>query len=48
MEYPKKEGKNGPIYQIADGISVMLNEWGTWSLILRHGPERKKKSFGKT
>ena len=22
MEYPKKEGKNGPIYQIADGIST--------------------------
>ena len=48
MEYPKKEGKNGFIYQIADGISVTLNEWGTWSVILRHGSERKKKSFGKT
>jgi len=48
MEYPKKEGKHGPIYQIAGGISVTPNEWGTWSVILRHGPERKKKSFGKS
>ncbi len=48
MDYPQKEGKHGPIYQIADGISVTPDEWGTWMLILRRGAERKKRSFGKT
>ena len=46
--YPKKEGKNGPIFQVAEGISVTPNEWGSWLLILRRGAERKKKAFGKT
>ena len=35
MSYPQKEGKHGPIYQIADGISVAPNEWGTWEVLLR-------------
>jgi integrase len=48
MEYPQKEGKHGPIYQIADGIFVTPNEWGTWQVILKRGADRKKKSFGKT
>jgi integrase len=48
MNYPKKEGKCGPIYQVAEGISVTPNEWGSWLLILRRGSERKKKAFGKT
>lgn len=47
MGYPQKEGKHGPIYHIADGISVSPNEWGAWQLVLRRGPERKKRSFGK-
>jgi integrase len=48
MNYSKKEGKHGPIYQVAEGISVTPNEWGSWLLILRRGSERKKKAFGKT
>ncbi len=48
MGYPQKEGKHGPIYQIADGIFVTPNEWGTWQLILKRGADRKKRSFGKT
>ena len=45
--YPQKEGKHGPIYQIADGISVTPDERGTWLLVLRRGTGRKKRSFGK-
>ncbi len=48
MEYPKKEGKHGPIFQIADCLFVTLTEYGSWQVILRRGAERKKKSFGKT
>ena len=46
--YPKKEGKHGPIYQVAEGISVTPNEWGSWLVILRRSSDRKKKAFGKT
>lgn len=48
MKYPQKEGKYGPIYQVAKGITVTPNEWGSWLLILRLGSARKKKAFGKT
>jgi integrase len=48
LNYPQKEGKYGPIYQVADGISVTPNEWGSWLLILRRGADRKKKAFGKS
>ena len=49
MEYPQKEGKHGPIYQIADGIFVSLNEYGSWQVILRTGAATgRKESFGKT
>ncbi len=48
MNYPKKEGKHGPIYQVAEGISVTPNEWGSWLVILRRSSDRKKKAFGKT
>ena len=48
MGYPQKEGKHGPIYQIANGISVTPDAWGTWLLVLRRGTDRTKKSFGKT
>lgn len=47
MNYPQKEGKHGPIYQVADGITVTPNEWGSWLLILRRKSNRKKKAFGK-
>ena len=48
MEYPQKEGRHGPIFQIAEGVMVTRNEWGTWQVLLRQGTERKKKSFGKS
>ena len=49
MEYPKKEGKYGYIYQIAKGITVAPDEYGTWMLILRPGRGQKsKRSFGKS
>jgi integrase len=48
LNYLKKEGKHGPIYQVAEGISVTPNEWGSWLLILRRGSDRKKKAFGKS
>ena len=47
LNYPKREGKNGPIYQVADGISVAPNEWGSWLVILRRGTDRKKKRLVK-
>lgn len=45
--YPQKEGKHGPIYQVADGLFVQLTQYGTWQLVLRKGSARKKKTFGK-
>lgn len=48
MGYPTKEGRNGPIYQIADGLTITPDERGTWLLVLRSGAARKKRSFGKT
>jgi integrase len=48
LNYPKKEGKHGPIYQLAEGLYVTLNEYGSWTLIFKRGEARKKKSFGKT
>jgi len=29
MNYPLTEGKHGPIYQIAEGVRVSLNEFGS-------------------
>jgi integrase len=49
VDYPKKEGKYGYIYQIATGINVAPDEYGTWMLIIRPGPgQKKKRAFGKT
>jgi hypothetical protein len=49
VEYPKKEGKYGYIYQIASGITVAPDEYGTWMLIVRPGPgQKKKRAFGKS
>jgi integrase len=48
-EYPIKEGKYGYIYQIATGINVAPDEYGTWMLIIRPAPgQKKKRAFGKT
>jgi integrase len=46
MNYPKKEGKKGPIFQISEGLYVALTEYGTWQLVFKRGRERKKKTFG--
>ena len=48
LNYPQKEGKHGPIYRVAEGISVTPNEWGSWLLILRRKSDRKQNAFGKT
>jgi integrase len=48
LNYSRKEGKHGPIYQLAEGLYVTLNEYGSWMLIFKRGSARKKKSFGKT
>lgn len=49
MGYPSKEGKYGYIYQVANGITVAPDEYGTWTLIARPGPgQKKKRAFGKT
>jgi integrase len=48
MHYPQKEGKNGPIFQIAEGLYVTLNEYGRWQVVLKRGVQRRKKAFGKT
>jgi hypothetical protein len=42
MSYPQIEGKSGPIYQIAEGISMTLNEFGSWEVVLRRGSEGRK------
>ena len=47
LNYPQKEGKHGPIYQVADCLFVQLTQYGTWQLVLRKGSDRKKKTFGK-
>jgi integrase len=47
VEYPKKEGKHGPIYQIAEGLYITPNKWGSWLVVLKRGTQRKKKAFGK-
>ena len=49
MGYLHKEGKYGLIYQVAAGITVAPDEYGTWMVIARLGPgQKKKKAFGKT
>jgi hypothetical protein len=49
VEYPKKEGKYGYIYQIARGITVAPDEYKTWMLIIRPVPgQKKKRAFGKS
>ena len=43
MGYSQKEGKHGPIYQIANGISVTPDARGTWLLVLRRGNRPNEK-----
>ena len=48
MGYPQKEGKYGTIYQIATGITVLPDEYGTWMVMANLESGRKKKAFGKS
>lgn len=48
MEYPRKEGRYGPIFNVAEGLFLTLTERGSWQVVLKRGSVRKKKSFGKT
>jgi integrase len=47
MNYKQSQGKYGPIYQIAEGVRVGINEFGSWEVTLKNGGRRKKKSIGK-
>jgi hypothetical protein len=48
MGYPQKEGKYGIIYQVAAGITVLPDEYGTWMVMANLEMGRKKKAFGKS
>jgi integrase len=47
MDYQQSEGKNGPIYHIAEGLRVALNEWGSWEVLLKKEGDRKKRAIGR-
>jgi integrase len=47
MDYQQSEGKHGPIYHIAEGLRVALNEWGSWEVLLKREGDRKKRAIGK-
>jgi integrase len=48
MGYPQKEGKYGIIHQVAAGITVLPDEYGTWMVMANLESGRKKKAFGKS
>ncbi len=45
MDYPKKDGKYGPIYTVAQGITVMQTKYGTWQLYLYQKGVRKRRNY---
>jgi integrase len=45
MDYPKKEGKYGPIFTVAQGITVMQTKYGTWQLYLYQKGVRKRRNY---
>jgi hypothetical protein len=47
VDYQQSDGKYGPIYHIAEGLRVALNEWGSWEVLLKKEGNRKKKAFGR-
>ncbi len=47
MDYQQSEGKYGPIYHIAEGLRVALNEWGSWEVLLKKEGDRKKRAIGR-
>lgn len=47
MDYQQSNGKHGPIYHIAEGLRVALNEWGSWEVLLKKEGDRKKRAIGR-
>jgi integrase len=47
VDYQQSDGKYGPIYHIAPGLRVALNEWGSWEVLLKKEGDRKKKAIGR-
>ena len=47
MNYPTMEGKYGPIYKSAYGVTVMISKDGTYELVVNHDGERTRRRFGK-
>ena len=45
MNYPTTEGKNGLIYQIAEGVRVIPNSRGYWTLDAYKKGERLRRNF---
>jgi hypothetical protein len=46
MTYPMREGKNGPIYHLANGLYVRRSHRGAWEMVVKRGREHKRKAFG--
>ncbi|MBW2036398.1 MAG: hypothetical protein JRI41_02800, partial [Deltaproteobacteria bacterium] len=44
-KYPSREGKYGPIWQIADGVRVSTTANGTYELTVEHSRQRTRKRF---
>ncbi len=45
--YPTREGMYGIIYQIAEGVNVMLSKDGTWETAIKYQGFRNRRRFGK-
>ncbi|MGC8718858.1 MAG: tyrosine-type recombinase/integrase [Thermodesulforhabdaceae bacterium] len=45
MKFTSREGKYGPIWQIAEGIRVATTKEGTYELYVTHGGQRIRKRF---
>ena len=47
MNYPMREGKNGPIHHLPTELKVRRRRRGAWEMVLKRGKEHKRKGFGK-
>jgi integrase len=47
MNYPMREGKNGPIYHLSTGLYVRRSHRGSWEMAVKRGKENKRRAFGK-
>lgn len=47
MNYPMREGKNGPIYHLATGLYVRRSHRGAWEMVVKRGKEHRRRAFGK-